>query len=530
MRISSLSIVASVVLLMSAFFSSVTQALVTYSAMPRIGTATVSGKQKFVLKSTGALFVPRGANYTRLAGTAGYHLVFDPGAYNSTNVETALKGMKSAGYNYVRVFLSSAYMEGGFGMTTPGFNQTWLDNVADFMSRAAANGLRVHLTSSWVPTNFMQSLAYNPTVAGVNVYLFDTGGVQAQVNFWKMLLTALKAKSPNILTTLFAIDIANEAWVDLSKPPLSYTSGSFTMYGVKYDLSVASQRQQLIDASGVAWMNALRTAIKSIDSQILVGTSVYSPILVGHNGFDGAKIPTSGSEFRYPLRSMSLMTYSTADYLDFHSYPKPNLTLGDELNAAEFTIGKSLTKPLIMGEFGAQKSDFPTAASAALFVRENIINSCKYGFSGSALWTYNTTEQQDFWHGTEGSSAINKAVGPTYLADVCTSTLNSVAPVITAGGIGCTGNTCAWLSGTNVHHDAVVDLRRVSDGTLLRSGIKPTRYVQADTANTLYGKLILVVTVPSGLMTEFQQSGLNFYVVNPTASTFSAAPAYLKKP
>lgn len=105
----------------------------------RIGVRQVGGVGEFYDKGTGASFVPRGANYTRLrnvtdhfGGTCFYHVTFNVGEYDSLRCEAALEKMGQDCYNVVRVLLNSLGNSGG--LTDPssaGVSTPYLANLVD---------------------------------------------------------------------------------------------------------------------------------------------------------------------------------------------------------------------------------------------------------------------------------------------------------------------------------------------------------------------------------------------------------------
>lgn len=89
-----------------------------------------------------------------------------------------------------------------------------------------------------------------------------------------------------------------------------------------------------------------------------------------------------------------------------------------------------------MGEFGAHKPSFPSITTAAYTVRDLQIQSCNYNFNGInkkiffkkrvihyligwAFWTYDTTEQPEFYNILDSSGAINGQLAPIARPNPC---------------------------------------------------------------------------------------------------------------
>ncbi len=98
----------------------------------------------------GQTFVPRGANFVRLATSSTgltYHSTFEPGQYNSANIQASLTGMKNSGYNTVRVFIdpgefitTSHGISAGVGSNVP-IRAEYMANVVDFVKQAIFKGI-----------------------------------------------------------------------------------------------------------------------------------------------------------------------------------------------------------------------------------------------------------------------------------------------------------------------------------------------------------------------------------------------------
>jgi hypothetical protein len=174
-----------------------------------------------------------------------------------------------------------------------------------------------------------------------------------------------------------------------------------------------------VDIAGNIWLNTVATAIKSVAPSILVSASLFSPNAVGHNGFDGVQPRPPKADERYPLRPASLVN-SLADYIDLHVYPVHTNTRAD-FEAA----GLSRAKPLLLGETGAFKFVYPNASSGAIAIKNTMIESVNYGFTGWGIWTWDSVEQLSLWTLTEANNAMNNVLAPSvwpYVTPNTTST------------------------------------------------------------------------------------------------------------
>ena len=108
-----------------------------YTSGRRIAVRIVGDEAEFYDRQTGEEFIPRGANYVRLAPHASlgetYHSTFDPGLYDAAHAESVLVGMAALGYNTARVFIDQNEVVEPSGE----FSGAYLDNLTDFLGRAA---------------------------------------------------------------------------------------------------------------------------------------------------------------------------------------------------------------------------------------------------------------------------------------------------------------------------------------------------------------------------------------------------------
>jgi hypothetical protein len=76
-------------------------------------------------------------------------------------------------------------------------------------------------------------------------------------------------------------------------------------------------------------------------------------------------------------------------------------------------------KPIIMGEFGGQVQHFGSIETASQRFVKWQTDSCKYGFDGWIFWTWDLSEQPDFFHALMGDGQIERALAPVNRPDPC---------------------------------------------------------------------------------------------------------------
>ncbi len=275
-----------------------------------VSVGQVNGRGVFLQNSQ--VIDLRGVNYDLLipnlnpSNPGYYHGVFDPcvGTQNSypicygdgSQAEAVIRYIHSSGYNYIRVFLSSNYANQGFTYDFAGANvaptntipQEYWYNIADFLQRAANNGMRVILTGEYVPANFTydhltcrnSGILINPCATGENEVLFNPNWAAAYATFFATLLSRLQTQTiwPQAFSAIMAIDVKQELSVRSNEMPLSNTSltnlsidnGIYNMADYKYEVG---SRQVFIDDLTKNFSITLRNAIRGADptKSILVG-------------------------------------------------------------------------------------------------------------------------------------------------------------------------------------------------------------------------------------------------------------------
>jgi endo-1,4-beta-mannosidase len=214
------------------------------------------------------------------------------------------------------------------------------------------------------------------------------------------------------LDAIWAYSLANEAYFASDAPPLSLESGTVTTAnGRSYDMSNTAQRRAMMDEGLVYWIDHVRAAIREVDPTALITIGFFQP--KGPN-------PTRIGDPRV-IKTGAVITQSQADFIDLHLYPGLELSLPQYVQ--NFELPQVTAKPIVMGEFGAFKTPYPTVSAAANAVRLWQIESCRYGFDGWLFWTWDTTEAAEgeppLWNAMSESRVIAQALAPKSHPDAC---------------------------------------------------------------------------------------------------------------
>ncbi len=364
---------------------------------------------RFVDTATGELFHPRGVHYIRLLPD-GRHYVLDPDRYAVEAIETMLRSLKAHDYNLVRIFIGHLGV-GGEGGLSPRFIAT----LCDFLERAHKHGIRVMLVPDFVPP----SPAYDrlkgkvTNVGQMQLLYLDPGHVKAKQAYLKHLVGAIKAHQPRLLSTVFSYELENEACYFVTEPPFSGRRGTFNFNGTDYDLSIEQEAQELMDTAVTEWAAAMVEAIREVDPEALVSCSVFSYEAVGRAGPGEIRDDQEGHP-RIPVRPLALAR-SKLSYLDIHLYAPSKQGLANDLASMEWPAVRDACresgKPILMGEFGALRREFPSAAAAADGMHRHIARLEAEGIGGWVYWTYDCDEQPDLFNAMSGGGVILRSLG-----------------------------------------------------------------------------------------------------------------------
>jgi F5/8 type C domain/Cellulase (glycosyl hydrolase family 5) len=369
----------------------------------RIGVREVNGVQGFYDRTTGIKFVPRGMNYIRVGNVQPpctdinvvYHTTFNVGVYDAPRAELALAAMQQDGYNVVRVFLSHSCLVN----PDKSLSDDYMRNLADFIQRAKAHHIFVLITSDDLE-GLAGAIPWREQVQWPNSHLLTAEDIPAEIRIWQNLIREMvKLQTP--IDDIFAYDLDNEVSFRKDVPPLSLTSGTIqTGNGSSYDMADPKAKQQMMDDNLVNWIDRVRAGIRQIDPTALVEVSFPA-------------LPRKDPRF---VRAYPALAFSTADFIDLHPYPGFGGTLPLLVDYFEM---RGITKPILMGEFGTNTSDFLTAADAGQVAQDWQVESCRYGFDGWLFWTWDTTEDKNFWTAVDQGEIINRYLAPATRPDPC---------------------------------------------------------------------------------------------------------------
>ncbi len=395
---------------------STTKAVSPTASLPpehHIAIRVVNGIGEFYNRETGQKFTPRGMNYVRLGpqtkmdGSPTFgHSLFDPGKYDSARVSSDLQKMHADGYNVIRVFLSPDTM----GTATAGFSSEYMNNIADLLRHAQRNQIYVMFTQDWIPGGKYGAILNEDcctTFTSMNANYLPPAGLRANKTFFQdFAKTLIKMDAPT--EYIFSYQLRNEMFYDSDQPPLSFTSGVVkTANGKSYDMSIAEDKQKMIEENNLFWLDSIRAAILEVDPTALVSVGLFVP-----HGPNPARIGDARLVVSVPA-----LWQSTLDFVDFHAYPGFELNLKQHVE--NFGINGMQEKPIVMGEFGGQISRFASIEDAAYSFRDWQVESCKYGFDGWIFWTWDLDEQPDFFNALMQDGAINGVLAPVARPDPC---------------------------------------------------------------------------------------------------------------
>ena len=403
-----------------------------------LATVPSAGGGTFVDTVTGQPFVPRGAHYVRLATVALSHRYtvcmssdFDTGTgldhYNPNRAAQALSQMHADGYNEVSVGLNPFEIGNPSGT---GLDPAYLANVASFINIARADDIRVLIALMPLPQNG----GYLPTQPGyttvglpkyhdANLYYIDANYLVAEQRYISDFVTGLTGAGAN-MSDIFSLELVGEAVYRSNQWPLNLTKGLVQTDGrtQPYDMADPSSRNQLMDANLLHWENQLTGTIHTDLPGTLVSVGFFPPYALVH--FPSARVSRP---------TLSLSTKSDVDFVDIHMYPKFG-PMADQLHSLGVS-SSSVTKPIVLGEFGEYATQAPTpeVAAADLVTWQDL--SCRVGgfrFDGWLTWTWDTlpSEQIGIYNMVDGNGAIASALAPNVRTDPCTPQRTSVHPSV----------------------------------------------------------------------------------------------------
>lgn len=399
--------------------------------LPRVGVRPGDPFAEFYTVRSGARFVPDGFSYTVLdpggrATTAPYaqtyaHVTFDSGFYDPAAADSVLSGIANAGFNVVRVIVDSGddvhQRRGIYGIEGPdesrGLYRPVVDNLIDFLRRAREHRVYVIVALHAYPENqgfknIVQAGSL-PHVTGTSQYYLSPGGIRAKAEYVRELVGDVAATDDgSLLSTVLAWEIQVEMFVSDQAQPFSMRSGTVTTAdGKTYNMGDPASRQDCMDSNFVNWANVVSAAVRSRDPQALV-TAGFATYYAVHKAGPNGLIRVSGTDQRYPPRPLAFIRAHALSFIDMHAYPKrdnPPYTLARALGSSEFPQWDLRSTPVLLGEYGVNKRQFPDMSVAQSVAREEQHQAFALGLAGTVYWTWNTP-QPGWWAATQDGGAI----------------------------------------------------------------------------------------------------------------------------
>lgn len=380
-----------------------------------VTTLPSSGGGSFVVN--GQKFIPRGANYERLANTKyrGNNVTcslsdFDIGprtsldSYNPERATVALSNMGYYGDTVVRVPLNKAEIGNPSGS---GLDPTYLANVASFINIARHYGIRVLINVAPLPRNY---IPLGRVPGGIkdnsDLLLVDPSYLTSEEQYLTDLITGLNAAGAN-MSDIFSFELMGEVAFHADAYPLERQSGSVSTIAGTFNMANSSSRYTMMDQNIRDWENALTATVQSTEQGLGIQPTMTSVGFFTQAAADYAKT------FRIARPQSSLSSNSLVSFVDFHisSYAHTMASQVESIGASFTTV----TKPIIVGEFGEYTSQSPNAIGAGRNLEAWELQSCNirgFHFSGWLIWTWDDTpsEQAGRYNIVDGKYSIAKAL------------------------------------------------------------------------------------------------------------------------
>ncbi|MCL5270743.1 MAG: hypothetical protein M1457_09405 [bacterium] len=386
-----------------------------------------------------------------------------PAHYDAAAVENDFARMQALGYNGLRTFVAPNPPPPGGALR---IDPIYLDNLVDFLRRARAHGLFVILAGGLVPPSYYDlvdevrrpaSPIYDPTymaakiefpagsglihtisktllAGGDNIIFIHKGLHYAEARYLLDVLDGISQRDPSLFADhAFALEPLNEPYLTSDQPPFSIRQGRLTItLGQKRTYNMdpadpANNRQQLADDMVLYWLERIGSPIKAAYPGLTLIASTFTPYSGGRSAVTGFCDANGGGytgviDYPYlpdkhqPLRIAALNESPWVDAISIHDSPlaivEPVYHFDIDMMSAELDR-LTLDKPLIMGEFWAYASFFPTIEEAAAALIAHQAHSVDYGFSGWMLWTWNWAQ----WNAQSAGGALATAMSPRFRPD-----------------------------------------------------------------------------------------------------------------
>ena len=396
---------------------------VTVSWADGFGIRPADGRWEFYDLSTNQTFTPRGFNYViwgeyqtsdlkyppinlnKHFNTLNITVTLIPGFYDPAAADRALDEMKAMGYNIVRLYFDFATLNDQ--PTSPGvrLHPGYLANLIDFLEKVQSRSMFVDLATGFLPPTYyddvesilgtyphdpdyewqkvqimgasdrMVTICAHRMADGYNALMVHKGHLNAMGNYMLDVLNALRAHDPELIHTIFALDILAEYFLNTDERPFLATTGnaSFQLGSEpqkSYNMDVNdpnNQREDLANDITRTSLSYLIARIKLSYPELLITTSTFTPYITGRGGYNGVTRLESQWDPRQAFELKLLNEIGGIDFIDLHITPARvgvvPYDMGDDLRSTQWdTI--AFRKPLIIGEIGVPTKDCPDSASA----------------------------------------------------------------------------------------------------------------------------------------------------------------------
>ena len=163
-----------------------------------------------------------------------------------------------------------------------------------------------------------------------------------------------------------------------------------------------------MEDSWLYYIEQVTKAIKTVDPTALVTMGFFvqqepNPVLV-----DDPRV----------VLMHKVLYESVLDYVTFSAYPGYDLVMSQ--TAENFDLIGYNQKPVVIGEFGADKNNYPDLETAAVALQAWQVASCQFGFEGWQMWYWGGSDISfEYWEALEGDGAVRRALSPTLNPDPC---------------------------------------------------------------------------------------------------------------
>ena len=389
----------------------------------RISTHRIYGIAEFYDRDNSKTFTPRGANYSVLVPVLDHYedRLLGVGVYDHNRTLADFTKLSAAGYNTVRISLDGCSSGSGcIGVEEgTGLNPAYLDNLVDLMKVAKDTNLFLLLASNDLPEQGgYQALADQggdqAFAEGPNAEMLTPAGIEATQKYWTDLLSGLITRQAPFDTVL-GWEILAEQYYQSDQAPFSLETGKVTAAnGKSYVMSDEGQKQAMAVDGTRYYIEQVRQTILNYDPTALVSMGFFAP--------DSPNPWREGDE-RLVITA-PLFEDSALDFYDLHAYPGMGLSMAEL--AENFGLGGHITKPILMGEAGANTWIYPDNSEAAITIQDWIAASCGVGFSGwlySGFYPSPAGLADATWGMVDEQNTILKALSPITQPDACYTTV-----------------------------------------------------------------------------------------------------------